>query len=360
MAEHEKKRRPRSPRRYFRIAAFTVLGMMALSMLLPLTGYLYVGVQEASAQAVQDTNPRSNYWRAVREGASGYSAVKGQESGVLIHDGNNWRQIRNGWVANYGAWFLFGVLVAIMLFFAVRGSVKVDGGPSGVKVKRWNVVERCVHWCTASLFVVMAVTGLSLLFGRQVLIPVLGGKGFAAWANIAMTLHNYLGPVLALGVFLMIVMWIRHNIPNGADLKWFLTGGGLIGKGHPDAGFANGGEKAWFWLICTAGVAVIVSGFVLNFPNYGFTRDQMQLANLVHGVLSMVWIAVWLGHAYIGSIGSEGSLEGMTTGYVDERWARQHHNVWVGELEQKGQMPAAASGDDAPQAGSGAATAGAD
>ena len=319
-------------RRYARVALLSVVVMFALAAVLPLTGYVYVAIQSANAQSVQDTNPRSNMWRAIRDGNAGYSAVRGAESGVLIQDGNNWRQLRNGIVANYGGWFLFLVLIAIMLFFAMRGSVALDNGRSGVKVKRWNGFERFLHWGTAILFMILAVTGLSLLFGRAVLIPLMGGKGFAIWADIAMGLHNRLGPVFSVGVLLMIVLWMRHNIPNATDIKWFFSGGGIIGRAHPDAGFANGGEKVWFWLICTVGVAVVISGFVLDFPNWwGTSRADMQLASLIHGACSVVWIAVWFGHAYIGTIGSEGSLEAMTTGYVDENWARQHHNLWLDE-----------------------------
>ena len=164
----------------------------------------------------------------------------------------------------------------------------------------------------------------------------MGAKGFAAWAELAIWLHNNLGPVFAGFVVVMIAMWIRHNIPTAADFRWFSKGGGLVGKGHPDAGFLNGGEKVWFWFICTAGLAVVASGLVLDFPNWGFSRDEMQLANLIHGVGSIAWIAFWFGHAYIGTVGTEGALEGMTTGYVDEAWAKQHHNLWVAELKEGG------------------------
>lgn len=327
-------------RRYRRIALWSMLLMVSLAMLLPLGGYLYVGMQQANAQAVEQTNPRSNMWRAVRDGNAGYTAVSGSEAGVLIQDGQNWRQLRNGPIANYGAWVLLGVLVAIALFFAIRRSVKIEGGRSGVRIKRWNAFERTVHWSTATLFMILAITGLSMLFGRAVLIPLLGPSGFAAWAELAMALHNYLGPWFGGLVVVMIVMWMRHNIPNATDFKWFAKGGGVVGNKHPDAGFTNGGEKVWFWFICTVGVVVIASGLVLNFPNWGFSRGEMQLANMVHSVGAMAWIALWFGHAYIGTVGTEGALEGMTTGYVDENWAQQHHNLWLDEVKAKESGPA--------------------
>jgi len=342
-------------RRYRRIAAWTLLLMVSLAMLLPLGGYLYVGIQEANAQAVQETNPRSNYWRAVREGVSGYTAVEGQEAGVLIQGGNNWRQVRNGYVANYGGWALLGVLLAITLYFVIKRTIPIEGGRSGKKVRRWSGFERFMHWATASLFFILTITGLSMLFGRVVLIPLMGPKGFAAWAELGMWLHNNLGPWFAGFVVVMIAMWLRHNLLTAVDMKWFASGGGIIGNAHPDAGFANGGEKLWFWFIATVGLLVIASGIVMNFPNWGFTRDQMQLANLIHGVGSMGWVAMWFGHAYIGTVGTEGSLEGMTSGYVDENWAKQHHNLWLDEVAQgdtgKG-SGRSASADDAMAKGS--------
>ena len=339
-------------RRYRRITLWSLLFIAAMAMVLPLGGYVYVGIQDASAQSVQETNPRANYWRAVRQGNEGYTAVQGQETGVLIQPGQNWRQIRNGWIANYGGWAMLGVIVAIALFYAVRGSIKLERGRNGVKVKRWSAFDRALHWFTAALFVILAITGLSMLFGRVVLIPVLGAKGFAAWAELAMWLHNNLGPVFGAAVVVMILVWIRHNVPTAADVKWFLTGGGIIGKAHPDAGFTNGGEKVWFWFIATVGLAVVASGLVMDFPNWGFTRDQMQLANMVHGVASLAWIALWLGHAYIGTLGSEGSLEGMTTGYVDEEWAKQHHNLWYDEVKGRGPASEAPAGDPSSAKGS--------
>lgn len=345
MADNEQRTTGERKRRYRRIAVMTMVLMVSLAMLLPLGGYLYVGLQDANAQAVEETNPRANFWRAVRESSSGYTAVKGQETGVLIQDGQNWRQIRNGYIANYGGWALLLVLILIATFLLIRGRISIEGGRSGDKVKRWNGFERFVHWTTATLFFILTVTGLSMLFGRAVLIPLMGPKGFAAWADLAISAHNFLGPWFGAFVVVMIAMWIRHNIPTATDLQWFKKGGGIVGKGHPDAGFMNGGEKVWFWFIATAGLVVIATGLVLDFPNWGFTRDQMQLSNMIHAVGAIAWICLWFGHAYIGSIGTEGALEGMTSGYVDRNWAAQHHNLWLAEVE--GKAPARPGGDTA-------------
>jgi len=317
-----------------RAMTWSLVIILTGAMVLPLTGYLWAAMQPVLAQAAQESNPRANFWEAVREGVSGYSAVSGQEANVLIQNGGqNWRQLRNGPIAVYGGWFLFLVLVAILAFFAIRGRVQLEKGRSGVTVERWKLWERVMHWFTATLFVILAITGLSMLFGRAVLIPLLGPQGFASWASLSMSLHNYLGPVFSIGVLCIIVFWMKNNLPSKEDWEWFRQGGGIIGKKHPSAGKANAGEKVWFWIVCVFGLAVIISGFILDFPNYGQSRETMQTANLVHGIAALVWIAVFFGHAYIGTLGTEGALEGMTRGRVDKNWAIQHHDLWYEEVE---------------------------
>ena len=324
-------------RRRWRSMVWSVAFILLSAMVLPLGGYMYAALQEgAVAQEVTDTNPRSNTWRAVREGVSGYSAVQGPEAGVLIQNGGqNWRALRNGPIATYGGWLIGAAVLGIVLFYLVRGTVKLDAPRTGRTVPRWTTFERAVHACTAIIFILMAITGLSLLFGRAVLIPVMGASGFAAWAALAMDIHNYLGPVFTGLVLLIVVMWVRHNIPKKEDIEWFKMGGGMVGKGHPHAGRMNAGEKVWFWFIATFGIAVCVSGLVLNFPNFDQTRDTMQLANLIHAPVSMIWIAFFLGHAYIGTLGSEGSFDAMLKGEVDETWAKQHHDLWYEEVKHQ-------------------------
>ena len=346
---------PERRRRYWRITLASVVLMVVGAMALPLTGYLYVGLSDAYAQGgADDSNPRANYWRAVRAGQAGssadgvnYSSVTGRpmpdsgevwlnrEAENLINgSGQNWRQIRNRVIAVYGGWILFGLIVVMLHFYAIRGRVNLEDGMSGVKVQRWTPWERFVHWVTAASFVVLTVTGLSLLFGRTILIPLMGPEGFSVWATISMGLHEFVGPwIFTPGVALMIAMWLVNNLPEKGDIDWWIKGGGIIGKSHPSSGRLNSGEKLWFWFIATVGVACIVTGVILAFPvEWAQTRSTMQLSNVIHGVAALLWIAFWIGHAYIGTIGSEGSLEAMTTGYVDVNWAKQHHDRWYEEI----------------------------
>lgn len=318
-----------------KIILWSLVVILLGATLLPLTGYIYVGVTTASAQATGDKNPRANYWRAVREGSEGYVAAQGPyTTNTLIQNGGqNWRQIRNGPVSNYTPWLLAGVIGLILIFHLVKGRVKISEPRSGRTMERWSMGERILHWYTATLFIILAITGLSMLFGRVVLIPLLGPQGFAAWANVAMLAHNYLGPFFAVGILIEIVWWLRHNIPNASDVTWFAQGGGMISRKHPPAGRMNGGEKLWFWIICTFGIAVCITGIILNFPNFEQTRETMQIASIIHAISAIVWTAVAIGHIWIGTLGTEGALEGMTSGRVSEEWAKQHHNEWYEKVK---------------------------
>jgi len=324
-------------RRRWRAMCLSLAIVLGGAVLLPGLGYLYVAVADAQAQPDGSANPRSEYWRAVREGQVGYSAI-GQQGVLIQNGGQNYRQVREA-IIFYGGWAIFVVLIALVAFYLARGRIPLEGGRAGKTVPRWSAFERTVHWFTASTFIVLAITGLSLLFGRVFMIPVFGLKGFSVWAEFAKDVHNAIGPLFSLGVAWIIISWFEHNLPRKIDWEWFKQGGGIVGRKHPPAGRMNGGEKVWFWIICTVGVATVVTGFILDFPIYGQGIETMQASQLIHGALAVVWICVFFGHAYIGTLGTEGALEGMTRGEVDVNWAKQHHDVWYEELEAKGVVP---------------------
>jgi formate dehydrogenase subunit gamma len=287
-------------------------------------------------KAENPVNPRADLWRQVREGERAYSAVKGVETNVYIENGGqNWRRLRNGPVATYGAAALIGTVAALAAFFAWRGPLRLNAPPSGVRIPRWSRLERAVHWVTTIAFLWLALTGLLLLFGRAALIPLIGHEKFSPLAEWAKLTHNYVGPLLFLpGLVWMIGLWLRPNLPNRVDWAWFKAFGGMIGDAHPSAGRMNGGEKAWFWLLTGTGLAVCASGLLLDFPFWMPFRELLQNAHLLHVGAALLLLAVTLGHIYIGSIGTEGALEGMTTGSVDETWVRQHHDLWLEEMRE--------------------------
>lgn len=316
---------------------WTGIIMLLAVLSLPFTGYLATGfVQAEQAKTEQATNPRADTWRQVRQGNEGYTAVKGRETDELIQgSGENWREVRNGPMATYGSWLLGFVIVAILGFYLTRGRVELTHPRTGETIERWTLNERRLHWTTASLFVVLAITGLSLLYGRHVLIPVIGHSVFSAYAIGAKWLHNLLGPIFLLALLTILIKWFKHNFFTKTDIEWFRAFGGMVGDKHPSAGRMNGGEKVWYWTLATAGIVLCLSGLVLDFPNFDQEREVIQLAHVLHLTTAIVLIAFSFGHIYIGTIGTEGALEGMTTGQVDIAWAEQHHDLWLEEVREQ-------------------------
>tara|TARA_R110001606_G_scaffold361754_7_gene515254 strand:+ start:168488 stop:169504 length:1017 start_codon:yes stop_codon:yes gene_type:complete len=322
-----------------KMMAWTGLVMLVAIFLLPMSGYISTGFVTAAEQQQaqeQQTNPRSDYWRLVRENTKGYSAVKGRETNELIQgSGQNWRQLRNGPIATYGSWLIGFTLAVLALFYMWRGKVELTHPRTGQTIERWTLNERRMHWLTAGLFVILGITGMSLLYGRLVLIPLFGHHGFSAYAEIAKWVHNVLGPVFMVSLLSMIVVWFKNNFLNKIDLEWFKAFGGMVGDKHPSAEKLNGGEKLWFWTLATVGVALCLTGLVLDFPNFDQEREIIQISHLIHVLTALILTSFAFGHIYIGTIGTEGALEGMVTGQVDTAWAEQHHDLWVKSVLNK-------------------------
>ena len=338
-------------RRRRRVAIITFICSLLLAMALPLTGYVAneAGLlPTALADEADDeaTNPRAEYWRAVRQGTEGYSAVSGDEAGVLIQNGGeNWRSMRNGPISFLGGSFIIAVLIALLAKHIIKGKDKLDAR-TGRTIPRWSMFERVMHWYVAISFIVLGITGLSLIFGRTVLIPLLGKEGFAAWAQLAKPIHDYLALPFAAGLFILMFMWIGKNAFKSHDFVWLKSFGGALGGGHPPAGFFNGGEKVYFWIIFFGGIAMTVSGFFLLFPNLGTVRETMQFWHLIHLSSGLLLFGVALGHMYLASIGTEGALEGMVSGEVDEGFAKQHHSIWYEEVKDSASAPKSAPAGD--------------
>jgi len=324
--------------RRFKAMLWSVVLIAVAAMVLPLGAYVWTSTvhAEESAQTDSGANPRADYWRGVRDSEKGYTAIRGQETDVLVQSrGQTWREMRNGPVSTLGAFLVLGIIAALLIYQFTKGGAKL-GQRTGRKILRWTVSDRVLHWYTAILFIILAITGLSLIWGRAVLIPVFGKEGFAAWAALAKPIHNYLALFFTAGLVVMLLKWFKHNVWASYDLQWFKQLGGYLDGSHPRAGFANAGEKAYYWTLVIGGAAMVISGFYLLFPNFGFSREAMQNANIVHGISSIILIAFVCAHIYLGTLGSEGALEGMISGEVDEAWAKQHHSVWLEEVKKGG------------------------
>jgi formate dehydrogenase subunit gamma len=316
------------------MAALVALIVVATAPAAPVLAQQQPQAQQAPMARTSATE--AEIFRQIRQGQQGYVSIPDKKAGVLVQsEGETWRNLRNGPISTYGAWLLLGMVVVIAVFFAVRGRIRIERGPAGRTIRRFNAVERFAHWLTAASFIVLALTGLNMLYGRYVLLPLIGASPFAALTLYGKMAHNYIAAAFVLGVLMMLALWVRHNIPNGDDLKWLAKGGGLFTKGvHPPSRKFNAGQKFIFWSVVIGGGILTVTGFYLMLPfDFGMTIYDMQQFVVWHGIAGLVLIAIVIGHIYIGSIGMEGAFDAMGTGEVDENWAREHHNLWVAELK---------------------------
>lgn len=290
------------------------------------------GILIWQAGSADDSNPRANFWRAVREGVPGYTSVTTPGHHVLIlNSGENWREIRNEVLIRFSPWLLIAALAVMGLFYWRVGPDRLEER-TGVKVQRYAPWERAMHWYTAGLFIIMAVTGLCLLLGRVVLIPLVGHPIVSGAMRASKVLHNYCGPLLLVGFALIFVSWVRYNIPRKYDLEWFKGMGGLLRGPRPHIGRVNAGEKGWFWLVFLFGITVGITGVILDFPIWGQSRFTMQASHVIHVVVAVLFVTASFGHIYMGTIGVEGAFEGMWTGFVDKGWALQHSDLWYEEM----------------------------
>lgn len=310
----------------------------------------------------------SEFWRQIRGGAQGSVTIPDPNAARLIQsEGENWRNFRNGPLSTIGIWLLVGMIVVLALFFAIRGRIKIDSGLSGRTIERFNNIERFAHWLTAGSFIVLAITGLNIMYGRYLFggLPADPGQFgalhevFAAVTYYGKFVHNFVSFAFMAGLILIIVLWVRDNIPNRLDLKWLAVGGGLFRKNvHPPAKKFNAGQKFFFWIVVLGGISMSLSGLslllpftlklfgwvfaVLNFVGFGVPAEltlieEMQLSQLSHALVSVAMTALMIAHIYIGSLGMQGAFDAMGSGMVDENWAREHHGLWVAEV--KGEAP---------------------
>lgn len=247
--------------------------------------------------------------------------------------GRDWRHFHEVTLRWIGDVAILGMLAVLVIFYLSRGMVRIESGRSGRTIVRFNAFERFVHWMTAACFIVLAISGLNITFGRPLLLPLMQPESFTAFSEWAKYAHNFLSFPFTLGVVLIFLMWLGGNLPTRVDIEWLKRGGGMIGRDHPPAYRFNAGQKLIYWIVVLGGGAAAVSGYVLIFPFYGTTIATMQQAEMVHSIVAMLFIAAMLGHIYIGTIGMEGAFEAMGSGTVDLNWAKEHHSLW---LEEKG------------------------
>lgn len=296
------------------------------------------------------TQPGNNapVWRNVQSGAPNYTSIPGRETAVLIQPparfagqghvttaGEAWREFRNGPVTFYGGWLVVVVLAIIAALYFLKGPVKLHDKPTGRLIRRFSAFEMTVHWTAAISFCILGLSGLTMLFGKYVLLPVIGYTLFGWLTALGKNLHNFIAPLFIVSVVVMVLMWLRDNLPRAYDWQWFAKAWAFFSRGeHIPSGRFNAGEKAWFWAaVLVLSVVVSWSGLVLLFPNFDQTRAMMQDAWAVHAIAALLYIAISFGHIYMGTIGVQGAYGNMRHGYTDETWAKEHHQYWYDDVK---------------------------
>lgn len=327
---------------------------------------------------------QADIWRKIRQGASGNVSIPDKRAGQIMRGVSNrlksekdviaatqsrggsagnlnrnmagiasWINVRNGPLLRYGLYAMAGIIAVLAVFFLIRGRIRIEHGAAGTTIQRFNSIERIGHWLLAVSFIVLALTGLNLLYGREFLIPLFGKETFAMLAYAGKLTHNYVAFAFMLGLLMILVMWVKHNIPHTRDITWLLKGGGMFSKNsHPSAKKFNAGQKILFWLVIISGVSISMSGLALMFPfetnmfakTFTFLNslgaslpaqvsaiEEQQYASLWHSIMALFMVCIIIAHIYIGSLGMEGAIDAMTTGRVDVNWAREHHDIWAEE-----------------------------
>ena len=313
----------------------------------------------------QGRNSSTTLWGDLRHGGEATVSIPDKRAAVLVQDeGMGWLQWREkgGPLQVYGGRALLIIAALLAVFFLVRGRIRIEAGPSTNTIERFKGIERFGHWVLAVSFILLALSGINLLYGKDYLLPLVGKESFASVTMAGKWVHNNVAWAFMFALALVLLMWIRHNIPGLIDLKWMMKGGGLFTKGsHPPAKKFNAGQKIVFWSVIILGVSVSLSGISLLFPyeapmfaktfeiinGFGFDLptqltpiQEMQYAQIWHTIVAFAMIFIVFAHIYIGSVGMEGAFAAMGSGHVDRNWAHEHHGLWVEEEDAKaGQAP---------------------
>ncbi len=326
----------------------------------------------------------SELWRRARQGQAFTTSSQDPNAGILVQDeGTQWLATRQTTLPKYSTYAILAMVILLTLFMLIRGRIRIMSGWSSIKIERFTFIERFGHWLLATSFVILAITGLSLLFGREYVVPGLDwihakmnpdaidpnyGRDAYAWFALAgKWLHDNIAWAFMIGLVLIFVMWVFRNIPTWTDVKWLAKGGGMFSNAsHPHARKFNAGQKILFWLVILLGGSLSASGISLLQPGeyamfaatfeklnmageaIGYPLgletslspiEEMQYSQVWHTIIGVAMIVIVIAHIYIGSVGMQGAFSAMGSGKVDLNWAREHHDLWVAKLEKKGKVP---------------------
>jgi formate dehydrogenase subunit gamma len=313
-----------------RIRSIIIVALAILTVVVPPVLAQQLGPDGAPNPTASVANEQQLLQQSPR--IEGVIAQPNERARVLMQPaGRQWDHFHEITLRWLGAIVMLGMIVALGAAYLIMGRLRISKGRSGHKVLRFNAFERFSHWLTAVSFVVLGLTGLNITFGKLMLLPMIGPEAFSSLSQAAKYVHNFVSAAFVIGLVLIVALWIKDNIPRKVDVDWVKQGGGFIKSKHAPSGRFNAGEKLVFWFALGAGVAVIISGYLLMFPFYVVGIAGMQIAQVVHAVIAVLFVAVIIAHIYIGTLGMEGAFEAMANGDVDLNWAKEHHDLWLAQ-----------------------------
>lgn len=292
-------------------------------------------------------------------GCSAEARAQGQHPAVR----EAWRSFRDGPVPAYGAWGLLAVVGLLAAFYLLRGRIRIEHGWGGYALPRFTRLERAGHWLLAISFIVLALTGLCGLYGRQALLPLVGPDAFAVLSNTGRAVHAYVAFAFMFGLVPTFVLWVARSFPTLTDIIWLLRGGGVFSRGQrPPAWKFNAAQKVLFWLVMLGGLALSLSGLALLYPfqiapfakifavlnligldlpaNLTPTQE-LHYAARWHGTAALILTIAIVAHIYMRTLGTQGAFDAMASGEVDVNWAREHHSLWAEQELKKLEVRAA-------------------
>ncbi|MBR2574657.1 MAG: formate dehydrogenase subunit gamma [Loktanella sp.] len=308
--------------------------MIALAVL------VFVGQASAQVNPTERSVTEESMFEALgtdTNAVAGRVSIPDSSAGNLIKPENkSWASFQVGTLQTLSVVAVVGMVGLLTLFYMVRGRIQVDSGMSGLKILRFGAIDRFAHWTLAGTFIILALTGLNLIIGTSVILPLLGENAFGTLTAFGKIAHNYLAWPFMVALALIFVLWVIDNIPDKVDLEWIKQGGGLLKKGvHPPAKKFNAGQKVIFWSVILGGAGLSFTGVMLLFPGFAGAPADWQLYQTIHALIAAGLSAIIIAHIYIGSVGMEGAFDAMGTGEVDVNWAKEHHGLWVEQEKAK-------------------------
>lgn len=194
-------------------------------------------------------------------------------------------------------------------------------------VRKASTFEILNHWVLAISCILLAISGYGFLFKIEGIAAVFGG------ANMMKDIHNYLGIVFSVSLFLSIFNWLKDALTFDADdIKWIACAGGYLSK-HPKIppmGKLNTGQKFYYIALLVFGTAIAVSGFIIwLLPG---NKTYVLWSHLIHNISFVVLMIAVPVHIYLATIANPGTFRIMIYGTVPYKWAAKKHPKWIQEL----------------------------